>query len=67
MDIDTAREQERERCRLEYLANLDAARAALLRGGGRVITPESMRELCAQVSARGRARFVSSRTDKSLG
>lgn len=62
MEINTAREQESERCRLEYLASLDGARAALLRGEGRVITPESMRELCAQVSARGRARLAAERT-----
>ncbi|NDJ13165.1 MAG: hypothetical protein EBY17_18545 [Acidobacteriia bacterium] len=62
MEINTARERDRERCRLEYLATLDGARAALLRGEGRVITQESMRELCAQVSARGRARLAAERT-----
>lgn len=50
--------EERERRRLEFLATLDRARASLARGEGRVITPESMRELAAEVKERGRARLI---------
>ena len=48
----------RERGRIEFLATLDDARASLARGEGRVITPESMRELAAEVRDRGRARLL---------
>jgi Arc/MetJ-type ribon-helix-helix transcriptional regulator len=50
--------EERERRRLEFQASLDEARASLARGEGRAITQESMRELAAEVKARGRARLV---------
>jgi putative addiction module CopG family antidote len=50
--------EERERCRVAFLATLDDARAALARGEGRVITEESMRELAAEVRERGRARLI---------
>ena len=50
--------EERERRRVEFRATLDEARASLARGEGRPITQESMRELSAEVSARGRARLI---------
>ena len=50
--------EERERRRMEFLASLDAARAALARGEGRVITEESVRELVEDVKRRGRARLA---------
>jgi Arc/MetJ-type ribon-helix-helix transcriptional regulator len=50
--------EERERKRAEFLATLDDGRAALARGEGRVITEESMKELAAQVKARGRDRLI---------
>ncbi len=55
--------EERERSRMEYLASLDSARASLARGEGRVITEESMRELSAEVRARGRARLLAELAD----
>jgi Arc/MetJ-type ribon-helix-helix transcriptional regulator len=50
--------EERERRRVEFQATVDEARASLARGEGREITPESMRELSAQVRERGRARLI---------
>jgi Arc/MetJ-type ribon-helix-helix transcriptional regulator len=50
--------EERERRRVEFLSSLDEARASLARGEGRAITPESMRELSAEVKERGRARLI---------
>ena len=50
--------EERERKRAEFLITIDDARASLARGEGREITPESMRELAAEVKERGRARLV---------
>ena len=50
--------EERERRRMAFLATLDDARASLVRGEGRVITQESIRELAAEVKARGRARLI---------
>jgi putative addiction module CopG family antidote len=50
--------EERERRRFEFRATLDDARASLARGEGRVITPESMRELSAEVRERGRERLI---------
>jgi putative addiction module CopG family antidote len=49
--------EERERRRVELLAALDEADASLARGEGRVITPESMRTLAADVKQRGRRRL----------
>jgi hypothetical protein len=43
---------------VEFRATLDEARASLERGEGRAITPESMRELSAEVKERGRARLI---------
>jgi Arc/MetJ-type ribon-helix-helix transcriptional regulator len=57
--------EERERGRVELLATLDAARASLARGDGRVITQESMRELAAEVRDRGRARLIAELADAS--
>ena len=50
--------EERERRCVAVLATLDDVRASLARGEGRVITQESMRELAAEVRARGRARLI---------
>jgi Arc/MetJ-type ribon-helix-helix transcriptional regulator len=50
--------EERERRRMEFQATIDESRASLARGEGRVITPESMRELSAEVRERGRARLI---------
>ncbi len=52
--------EERERCRAELLASLDAADSALLREG-RIITQESMRVLASEVKQRGRDRLVAER------
>ena len=54
--------EERERKRAEFLATIGDARGALARGEGRAITPESMKELAAQVKARGRARLIAELT-----
>ena len=50
--------EERERQRAEFLLTLDDAKALLARGEGRIITPESMRQLAQEVKERGRARLV---------
>jgi Arc/MetJ-type ribon-helix-helix transcriptional regulator len=50
--------EERERQRVEFRASVDLSRAALARGEGRAITPESMRALSAEVKERGRARLI---------
>ena len=50
--------EERERRRVEFRSNVDEARASLARGEGREIAQESMRELSAEVKARGRARLI---------
>ena len=55
--------EERERGRVELRATLDDARASLARGEGRVITPESMRELAAEVRDRGHARLIAELAD----
>jgi putative addiction module CopG family antidote len=49
--------EERERRRMELKLMLDDARASLDRGEGRVITPESVRELAENVKRQGRARL----------
>jgi len=50
--------EERERQRAEFLLTLDDAHASVARGEGRVITPESMKELASKVKERGRARLL---------
>jgi Arc/MetJ-type ribon-helix-helix transcriptional regulator len=50
--------ERRERTRLELLASLDDADAALARGEGRAITAESMRQLGDEVHQRGLARLA---------
>jgi Arc/MetJ-type ribon-helix-helix transcriptional regulator len=50
--------EERERRRIEFRATIDDAQASIARGEGREITPESMRELAAEVRTRGRARLM---------
>jgi len=49
--------EERERKRAEFLATLGDAKASLVRGEGRVITQQSMRDLAEEVKQRGRARL----------
>ena len=44
--------------RAEFLLLLDDARASLAHGEGRVVTPESMRQLAEDVKERGRARLL---------
>lgn len=50
--------EERERTRAEILAAVDEADASLARGEGRIITPQSMRDLAAEVKQRGRDRLA---------
>jgi Arc/MetJ-type ribon-helix-helix transcriptional regulator len=57
--------ERRERTRAEILAAVDTAEAALVRGEGRVITQESMRDLAAEVKQRGRARLAAEQTRKT--
>ena len=47
--------EDRERRRIEFLASLQRARVSLASGQGRAITPESVRELAAEVKEIGRA------------
>ncbi len=56
--------EERERNRSEILAAVDAAEASLVRGEGRVITEQSMRELSGEVKLRGRARLKAERAGR---
>jgi len=49
--------EERERRRAEILARIDEGEAALARGEGTVITPETMRTLAEDVKRKGRARL----------
>ncbi len=51
--------EERERTREQILLAVDRAEGSLARGEGRVISPESMRALAAEVKDRGRARLAS--------
>jgi Arc/MetJ-type ribon-helix-helix transcriptional regulator len=48
--------EERERIRAEVLDDLDQAEASILRGEGRTITEQSMRDLADAVKQKGRAR-----------
>lgn len=50
--------EERERCRAEILAAVDAAEISLARGEGRIITEASMRALGEEVKKRGRTRLA---------
>jgi putative addiction module CopG family antidote len=50
--------EERERRRAEILAAVDAAKASLAAGKGRIITEDSMRQLAEEVKRRGRARLT---------
>ena len=54
--------EERERSRAQILVAVDEAEAALARGEGRTITPESMRDLAADVKQRGRERLAAERS-----
>ena len=51
-------ERETAHALAEFRASLDEAEASLAGGGGRLITPESMRELAEDVKRRGRARLA---------
>ncbi len=51
--------EDRERRRAEILADVDVAEAALARGEGMSITPDSMRALADDVKQRGRTRIAS--------
>ena len=57
--------EERERKRAEFRATLQDARSAIARGEGRVITPQSMRELARDVEERGTAKLRSDPTSSS--
>jgi len=50
--------EERERKRAAFRKTLDDAKAAIERGEGIPITPESMRELAERVKQRGKARLA---------
>ncbi len=50
--------EERERQRAEFLLTLNEAKASLARGEGLDVTPETMRQLAADVKERGRARLL---------
>jgi len=50
--------EERERTRAEIIAAVDEADASLARGEGRIITPQSTRDLAAAVTQRGRDRLA---------
>ncbi|MGH9432564.1 MAG: hypothetical protein ACRD3T_13565 [Terriglobia bacterium] len=54
--------EERERQRAEFFLTLEDARAAIARGEGRTITPESMQQLASEVKERGRARLLAELT-----
>ena len=53
--------EERERTRAEILAAVDEAETSLVRGEGRIITRESMRELADDVKRRGRERLAAAK------
>ena len=55
--------EERERKRAEFLATIESARASLARGEGLEITPQSMRDLAAEVKDRGRARLAAEQSN----
>lgn len=50
--------EERERQRAEFLLTLEDARGSLVRGEGRVVTQDAVRELAREVKERGRARLL---------
>jgi Arc/MetJ-type ribon-helix-helix transcriptional regulator len=54
--------EERERQRAEFLLTLRDAQASLERGEGRVITPDSVRQIAREVKERGRARLLAELT-----
>jgi hypothetical protein len=57
--------EERERKGPEFMATIDLAEASLARGEGRVITPQSMRELAEEKKQRGRARLAAEQSRRS--
>jgi hypothetical protein len=50
--------EERERTRAEILVAVDVAEASIVRGEGRIITQQSMRNLAEEVKQRGRNRLA---------
>ncbi|MFI4981392.1 MAG: hypothetical protein ACHQIO_13680 [Nevskiales bacterium] len=50
--------EERELLRSELIAGLDEARASIARGGGRIITQESMQTLAEEAKQRLRSRLA---------
>ena len=54
--------EEREREKAAFLLTLVDAKASVAQGEGRVISPESMRELATEVQQRGRARLLAEST-----
>ncbi len=56
--------EERERVRTEILAAVDSAEASIVRGEGRVITQESMRQLAEEVKQRGRNRLAAEQSSR---
>lgn len=50
--------EERERERAQFLLTLQEAKASVVRGEGREVTPESVRQLAAAAKERGRARLL---------
>lgn len=50
--------EERERQRAEFLLTLNEAKASVALGEGREVTPDTMRQLAAEVKERGRARLL---------
>ncbi len=54
--------EQRERTRAEMLAAVDEAEASFVRGDGRIITQQSMRDLAGKVKQRGRDRLAAEQT-----
>jgi Arc/MetJ-type ribon-helix-helix transcriptional regulator len=54
--------EQRERTRVEILAAVDEAEASFVRGEGRIITQQSMRDLAGEVKQRGRDRLAAEQT-----
>jgi Arc/MetJ-type ribon-helix-helix transcriptional regulator len=54
--------EQRERTRAEILAAVDEAEVSFVRGEGRTITQQSMRDLAGEVKQRGRDRLAAEQT-----
>ena len=57
--------EDRERRRIEILAAVDRAEAALASSQGHIITQQSMRELAHDVKRRGRTRLAAEQSPPS--